>query len=362
MKRNIFNILIFIVSVSLLTVFSCGKKNENKIKIGAILPLTGDASVAGINTKEGIDLAIEKVNKEIGNSGSKIEVIYEDTKGDPKLGVSAVNKLIGVDKVKYIIDNSISSITLAVAPIVEKEKVILLATGASAPAITNAGQYVFRIWNSDILEGKVISQYVRDTLNIRNICILYAQSDFGIGLNNAFVDESKDKLNIKSFEIIPGNKDYNSVLSRVLNEKPDALYLVAYSEDIKTLITELKQLNYKGIIIGTSVMLDPSVQKIISENKFKLYFPSTVPNDTSSTLYSNFVKEYNDRFKKQPSALSDVGYDAVMLLNWAIKNNEYSSDIIIKKFNSKTLFKGASGDILFDENGDVNKPIKIISN
>jgi ABC-type branched-subunit amino acid transport system substrate-binding protein len=76
---------------------------KEPIKIGAILPLTGEAAVWGENVKTGIELAKEGINKKGGINGRKIEVIYEDGQCDSKTGVSAVQKLITVDKFQVII-------------------------------------------------------------------------------------------------------------------------------------------------------------------------------------------------------------------------------------------------------------------
>ena len=76
----------------------------------------------GNNTKKGIDLAVEEIGKKGGVNGKKIKIIYEDSQGLPQKGVSAIQKLITVDKVPVVIDDSMSSVTLAMAPIAEKIK------------------------------------------------------------------------------------------------------------------------------------------------------------------------------------------------------------------------------------------------
>ncbi|MFZ3091499.1 MAG: ABC transporter substrate-binding protein [Nitrospirota bacterium] len=166
--------------------FGCEKKEEKEIKIGAILPLTGDAAKWGNNTKNGIDLAVEKVNNAGGINGRKLKILYEDTQGTPKNGVAAIQKLITIEKVPAVIDDSMSTVTLAMSPIAEKSKVVLLATGATAPKISEAGDYIFRIWNSDDLEGKVSAKFVYDDLKLYNAAILYINNDYGNGLESVF--------------------------------------------------------------------------------------------------------------------------------------------------------------------------------
>src|SRR3990167_1877096 len=109
------NLLLF--GLIFLFIASCGKKEEDVIKIGAILPLTGDVAIYGNNTKEGIDLAVEEINKHGGINGKNIRILYEDSKAEPRTGVTVLQNLISKDKVQVIIDNSVSSVALALAPI-----------------------------------------------------------------------------------------------------------------------------------------------------------------------------------------------------------------------------------------------------
>ena len=136
---------------------------EKVVKIGAILPLTGDAAKYGESAKEGIELAIKEINAEGGVKGHKIEIIYEDSQGLPTTGVSAFQKLITSNRVPAVIGGLFSSVTLAIAPIANREHVVVLSPTSSAPAITKAGDYIFRNCASDIFEGKIMAEAARKT-------------------------------------------------------------------------------------------------------------------------------------------------------------------------------------------------------
>src|SRR5438552_4072539 len=166
METRFLNLAAVIVTLILA---GCGKSSEQTppssdqarpIKIGAVLPLTGNSALWGVPTKEGVELATEIVNAKGGVNGRKIQVIFEDSTGDPKTAISAVQKLLKTDGVCAIVDNSNSSVTLAIAPVMEQNHTVLLVTGASSPKIAKAGDYIFRIWNSDALEGELIAKYV----------------------------------------------------------------------------------------------------------------------------------------------------------------------------------------------------------
>lgn len=328
------------------------KKSKTIHKIGAILPLTGDAAIAGKNTQKGINLAVSLFNNESENDS--IVVIYEDTKADPKTGISAVYKLINDDNINYIIDNSISSVTLAVAPVINKNNVVLLATGASSPKITIAGKNIFRIWNSDNEEANTIANFISKNNIIKQLLILYENNEYGVGLKNAF--KSQIKSNIKEVDISD-----KLIIEKNIN-KYQALYIIAHSKKTIQTIKKVIEKGYKGIILGTSVMLDPNVKKILSEIQNTTFYPTPSLPDSTNTNYKNFVKYYLNKYKSDPVPLSDVGYDAVKLYMQAISNNPKESEYksIIDYFNSGFIYFGASGKIQFDKNGDVHKPIEIL--
>ncbi|GKT37072.1 Leu/Ile/Val-binding protein like protein, partial [Aduncisulcus paluster] len=93
----------------------CNQSKDDVIKIGAILPLTGDAAAWGIPPKNAALLAVEQINADGGINGKKLELIVEDGGCDPKMGVSAINKLLSVDKPIAVVGAVCSAVTLAIA-------------------------------------------------------------------------------------------------------------------------------------------------------------------------------------------------------------------------------------------------------
>lgn len=142
-----------------------------EILIGHLAPLTGTVAVYGDWLTQGTELAAEEINTKGGIDGRKIRIIHEDTKCDPTTGVSAINKLITVDKVPAIIGAACSSVTLAVAPIAERNKVALMSAVSAAIKISDAGDYIFRIFPSNAAEAKKLVELAQ-SLNLTKAAIL----------------------------------------------------------------------------------------------------------------------------------------------------------------------------------------------
>ncbi|RKZ20523.1 hypothetical protein DRQ23_08955 [bacterium] len=179
MKRWIWvlvGIVVIAVVVGIL-VYPKKTKEPEVIKIGAILVLTGPDAKAGQSAREGIELAVNEINSAGGIKGNLLEIVYEDDAGDPAKAVSAAKKLIDIDKVPAVIGPMWSSSVLAVAPIAEKKKVVILSPTASAPSITKAGDYIFRNTYSDVFEGTKAAEFAYKKLGLKQAAVTYINID-----------------------------------------------------------------------------------------------------------------------------------------------------------------------------------------
>jgi branched-chain amino acid transport system substrate-binding protein len=154
------------------------RKGEKEIKIGVILPLTGDGASLGEDCKNGIEIAKDEFNEK----GMKIVLFYEDSQGKPDKAINAFYKLVGTG-VKIIIGDLFSSPTLAIAPLAEKNKVFIFSPGASNPKLSGISRYVFRNYPSDNFEGEIIAKYIKKK-GYSKVALLYPNNEYGVGLKN----------------------------------------------------------------------------------------------------------------------------------------------------------------------------------
>ena len=108
------------------------------IKIGGLFPMSGPGSYFGAQDKQGVELALEQLNK-AGINGYKFEVQYEDSSCSPLPATQAAKRLLDQFKPDVVIGEECSDATLAVMPIMEQAKVSLLNAGSSAIKITDPG-------------------------------------------------------------------------------------------------------------------------------------------------------------------------------------------------------------------------------
>jgi len=344
-----------------LTLSSGCAKREKVIKIGAILPLTGEAAKYGQSAKRGLGLALEEINTSGGVGGKKLSLIYEDSKANPKEGVNAIQKLITIHKVPAIIGAMASSVTLAIAPIAEKNKTVLLSPASSAPKITYAGDYIFRNCYSDIYEGTKMADYIWNETFYRIIGIIYINNDYGIGLKVAF-EKRFTKLGGEVIISEPyefGSTDFRAQISKVKNANPDAIYIIGYSE-IGRLLRQAKETDLNKPFFSVIMFEDPDILKIAREAaEGVIYtFPSYDPESQEKQI-RDFVEAFKKKYGQIPDGFTANSYDALKILVLAIEKGGEDSEGIKNALYTIKDFPGVTGRTLFDANGDVQKPIGI---
>ena len=358
MKRTLCWMLILGLVISFGTI-GCAKK-EKEIKIGAILPLTGDSAQWGIPPFKGAEVAAQEINQSNFLSGKNIKLIVEDTNCDPKQGVTAINKLVSVDGVKIIMGGVCSSVTLAVAPITEKKKILLISPASTNPKITEAGDYVFRIIPSDALRGEVFANYLFNK-NYRNLGIIFINNEGGKGNRDSFRKTFQDLggqvIIEETYE--QGATDLRSQLIKIKKAAPKALVIVSYPSDTYILMKQAKELGLGiPLYFQTEAVEDPNVLREAGNAAEGVIY--ILPAPAEGNKPTEFAQHYEKIHGIKPELFAAEAYDIIWLFATAIKETGKSDPSSLKNYlYGVKSYQGASGVITFDKNGDVLKPMAI---
>jgi len=329
-----------------------------KINIGAILPLSGDLAKYGQSGQEGMIIALNEFNLKFPN---KIELVLEDDKGNVKDGINAVKKLIANDNVEIIMGSMSSGVTLGIAPIVEKNKVVLVSPTSTASAVTNAGDYIFRVCVSDEFEGKTMANYVVDFMKYQRIGVIFINNDYGVGLKNNFIKVMISKNKSIDFEqgYDPKTTNFKTIIQKLKQENIDLLYIVAQKEQLN-FFKNSKELNYKPNFIGSTMIED---NELLSEMRDFLkgtkYTFRSYDINSKKSISLNFIKKYKLKFNKIPDFYTASVYDATRIILNAINNTKNEgSDLKTYLYKIKD-YEAVTGVISFDKNGDVSQGFSI---
>lgn len=334
--------------------------DEAPIRVGAILPLTGSAAQWGTPPRDAALLAVEEINVKGGVKGRKIKLEIEDDKCEPTAGVSAAQKILATGKPVAILGAVCSSVTLAVAPIAESNKVVLISPASTSPLITNAGDYIFRVIPTDALRGKVFAEYVY-SIGHRKVSLLYINNEGGLGNQKAFAENFQGVGGaVLSTDAYPQDtRDVRAQLTKIKQQKPDAIVVVSYPDDTPIVMRQAQELKVGApLFFQTEALDDPAViQKAGNAAEGITYILPAKPEGPSVDA---FAKTYKQRYGREPELFAAEGYDVIMLLAQILeRSTEVSSEALKTGLYKTQGYQGASGTITFDQNGDVIKPMAI---
>src|SRR3989344_5584907 len=246
--------IFFVLALLVLAGCSVQEKGAAPLKLGFTGPLTGDAASIGIPDREAVQLAVEEFN---AKSPKKIEVVYEDDRCEPKLGTTAVQKLMSQDKVPAIIGPLCSAVLLSSAPMLEEAKVIALSYGATNPKIKDAGDYIFRVTPSDAGQGKKGAEMAK-TQVVAKVAVIYRNDDWGVGLKDVFTTEAKNLgLEVVAVEAIePGSNDARTQLTKIKEADPELIYMPVFPAETPIVLKQAKELGFTIPMLGADASKD----------------------------------------------------------------------------------------------------------
>lgn len=339
----------------------CTKK-EDVIRIGALLSETGSGAPYGKDNRRGVELAVEEVNSAGGIDGKKVLVVYEDDKTTPKGATDGISKLIFQDNVNVVIGSTVSSATLAAAPIADSSNVVLISPGASSPKITNAGDFVFRVWISDELEGSKMADYMFYEDRFKRISLMYINNEYGVGLRNVverrFIQLGGQIATVESFN--QDATDFRAQLAKIKQLNIDGLYLAGYYRELGNLLNQARALALKIPIRSCVTFEDPELLKIAGKNAEDVVYSSPYFDlDDTASVFRSFRNSFKERFGTEPGNFAAHGYDALMVIASALKEGARTGAQIRNLLYKTRDYPGVSGRTTFDQNGDVMKSVAI---
>jgi branched-chain amino acid transport system substrate-binding protein len=337
---------------------------DKTIKIGGLLPMSGPGAYFGAQDKQGVELALEQINK-AGVNGYKLAVHYEDSACSPLPASQAAKRLIDQYKPDVVIGEECSDATLAIMPIMEQAKIPLLNAGSSSIKITEPGNpWTFRIMPNEVMQGVDIATNAYNKLNARTAVLLYENTNAGIGNAKVF-NETFTKLGGKIVAEIGFGRDVNdftAIATRVAGlGKVDVIPTYTLEGQGLKITQALAQAGVtKGgdghaIQLGTIWLPFGFEQKA---GKAALGYVRIVQFDPTDQreVVRNFVAAFKAKFNSDPTHLHAHAYDQILLIADVVKRGGKDAQSIRDGFAATKNFSGVTGSVEFDK---TNQNIKM---
>ena len=332
------------------------------VRVGAVLPLTGPYAVYGKSLERGAFLAAERVNASGGIEGRRIEILVRDSGSDDKAAAEAFQALVEKDQVSVVLGGCTTGETLAMAPLAERYRRVLLSPSASGPQITTAGDFVFRIWPSDELEGRTLADFAAYTLHATRALILAERNPYADGLREVFT---------RRFCAVQGScatvlYDRGQPPGAVLDAAKEALagsqvvFVAGYGADMVPLLAALRARAPKPPVLSVSAISEGALLKgAAAEFEGTVFARPAFDPEGGNPDAAEFASAYTSRYSAVGDVYAAHAYDAVRILAEVMSKGELGAEAIRKGLLAMRNFPGASGPTSFDPNGDVVQPYQI---
>jgi branched-chain amino acid transport system substrate-binding protein len=362
-------IVILVVLLGGLTLWQNNKASQEPYKIGFIGAMTGP--VAKYGSYEAVKLAVDDINNSGGIKGHPIQLIAEDGKCDSASAVSAMNKLIDVDKVQIVLGGHCTPESLAIAPIAESKHILILASITTSPALsqyTSKGDYVVRTSPVSVIQSDIVSDYAYSDLNLKKMAVVYEQTDYARPIAEKMRDDL-DKLggNTAVYEAYnPGTTDFRTILTKIKSSGVDSIYLSAQSPDAAlNFMKQAKELGLNNLkLFGNDVAGNQAT--INSAPDIYEGFVLALPDfDTSTGKPKEFLDKYNAAYNTTVlpyGVWTAECYDAVKIIANEISKRGMDVGKINTDLRSLKDYNGVSGTFSIGSNGDGirNYSLKIV--
>ena len=330
---------------------------EDTIKIGGIASLSGGAAAYGQAIQKGVNLYIKQLNAQGGIDGKKIEVFWEDDRGEPTDGVNAFNKLVDNDGVVAIIGAVISRVTLSIVPYANDIGIPMITASSTAEAVTLGNPSVFRTCFIDNFQAVIMARYAKDE-GYSKVAIMYDNGeDYSKGLYDNFIAEAAVLgLDIVATESAAfSDVDFKTQLTNIKNSNPNAVFLPYYGEQAALILNQAKQIGLDVKFLGAdglSNVVETITDKTLLTN---MTYSDHFSIQSDSQLAKEFVEAYKAEYNEEPNiSFSATGYDAALVLAEALKKGSTKYEDVVAAVRA-TNIDAVSGKISFDE---INNPIK----
>ncbi len=360
MRKRVFVFLALVVAM--LGVSACGGGAGNTVKVAVIAPITGPVATFGESTRDGSLLAIEEWNEAGGVMGKTIEVIVEDGQCSAEAGVSAANKVIDQDGVKFIIGEVCSSVSIPISEIAVAKGVFQISPTSTNEGVTvsedgSTKPNVFRACFIDAFQGKVAVKFARENLGASTAAVLLDQGNpYVRGLAEVFIAEfeAAGGTVVVTENYTAEDTNFSAILTKVKDADPDVLYLPDYYNVVNLIASQAKELGITAAMMGADGWDSPDLDRSVVEGGY--YTNHFDAGDTRDVVVS-FVAKYEAKYGTTPDALAALAYDATNILFQAMEQAESTDDPAkVSAAMESGTFPVVSGDITYDAQ---HNPVKL---
>ncbi|PKO67560.1 MAG: branched chain amino acid ABC transporter substrate-binding protein [Betaproteobacteria bacterium HGW-Betaproteobacteria-16] len=356
---------------------ACGKKEEaapvaaapaaapaaeaQVIKIGHVGPTSGAIAHLGKDNENGAKMAIEELNAAgltIDGKPTTFELLAEDDAGDPKQGTAAATKLVDA-KVAGVIGHLNSGTTIPASQIYNDAGIPQISPSATNPQYTRQGYAgVFRMVADDVHLGGTLGKYAVESLKAQNVAVIDDRTAYGQGVADEFekgVIAAGGKVVGREFTNDKAT-DFNAILTTLKSKNPDVVFFGGMDAVAGPMLKQMKQLGLNAKFMGGDGICSSELPKLagdgMGDDTVFCAEAGGVEGDQVAGM-DKFRADFKAKFGADVQVYAPYVYDAVKVMANAMVTANSSDPAAYLPALKATEYKGVTGNIAFDEKGDI---------
>jgi branched-chain amino acid transport system substrate-binding protein len=371
MRRSRISHWISLLFVVAFVLSACGPGTPDTIKIGINAELTGDIPKVGEAARFASEMFVEEFNAAGGitldGKTYTLQLVIEDNNGTAEGAAAATTKLIEQDQILVMVGPNPSRAAIPAAEVADASQTPMISPWSTNPRTTEGRPWVFRAPFLDPFQGPVVANFVTDEFGSERAAVLYdVGSDYPKGLAEFFKsawEELHGPGSVVAFETFTtGDQDYSAQLTKIRDSGAEVLFTPQYYNEVPLIVTQAQNLGMTIPIVGSDSWGDPQTLELCGDNCDGYYFSTHYVASGATGITKEFIDKYEAKYGYTPSDVGALTWDSMGIVVEALRNcGALTGDLAADRqcirdgMAAVTDFKGVTGDMSFDAEGD---PIK----
>ncbi|MDM8564816.1 extracellular solute-binding protein [Candidatus Halobeggiatoa sp. HSG11] len=391
MKKTLFktfSILAVLIIVAVVAFnFFVVKNIGGTVYVAVAGPMSGKGKADGLQMVQGVQLYLDKVNREGGINGKKVKLLPFDDQNDKELAEQIAKEIVEQDKAHIVLGHLYSSTSTQAGKIYKNAKIPAISGSATADKVVKDNSWYSRVIFDNHTQAAFLANYIFKVLNQDTISVIYDLDDYGKSLAMPFINTFNGlggkikflwSFDTKSETIEQDISNIVTDLSKKKNDDPGVIFLATHGQEAVDIIVPMKRLGLSYPIVGSDAMGGKGFS--IKFNEFPeeqsepgyftdgIYAPSPILFDVANERAQKVRNEYIIKYGENPSWKAMSYYDAAIVAVDAMrKSNVTGSNLaqerediknnILSIDHVKKAIDGVTGKLYFDIEGNVVKPL-----
>lgn len=331
-------------------------------KVGVVAYLTGAGAAYGEAIRQGLELARDEIN---AKGKVKIELVFEDSKGEKNEAVNAVNKLMYKDNVVALMGPTLSSEMFAIGPAVNQAGVPIMGTSLTVEGITEIGDYVFR---NSLPEFAAIPHAVKkanEKFKFKKVAIMYSDNnDLAVSgfktFQKVLQEQGVEVLTVATFA--DKDTDFSAQLTKIAAVKPDAIMVAGLYQEAALILKKAREIGITVPVVGNNGFNSPQLIKSAGAAADGSIVASPWFPGKDDPKVKGFIAAYKAKYNKEPDQFAAQAYDALQIMASALEKSGSTTDRKKLRDALATIkdYAGVTGKFAFDAKRNPDMDVNVL--